>query len=466
MVVTLLAIATSLALAAPQAAQSPSQDTAGAPASAAVPARPPVSAIGPWATEIAAMFQAGNLDGISARFDPRLASLLSPEGFRDGWVGIEEKNGKLQSIGTPVVKNAGPVDIAVMAARFEKVEWTLTVAFDAEGRIISLRFTPMSPDAAAKAPPPIEFHAPPYANAKKFRDAAVKFGESPWVLPGTISMPVGKGPFPGVVLVHGSGPLDRDETVGGTKVFRDLAWGLASQGIAVLRYDKRTRVHGDKPGSAPATVKDEVVDDAVAAVKALRETEGVDPRRIVVIGHSLGGYLIPRIARADGKLAGVVTLAGSTRQVHELIHDQLDYLVENGAATEEDVAPMRADADAIKALDPTRPPPAGRVMGAPPGYWLDLRKYDPAAIAHENAVPILVLQGGRDYQVTSKDLEGWKRELSGDKFATFRTFPKADHLFVFGTGKSLPSAYTKPGNVAGEVVNVIAKWVKGLKPRS
>ena len=459
MFATILAVATSLALSAPQAAPAPAAQDPGSPP------RPPVSAIGPWATEVAAMFQAGNLDGISARFDPRLASLLSPEAFRDGWVGIEEKNGKLQSIGAPVVKNAGPVDIAVMAARFEKVEWTLTVAFDAEGRIISLRFTPMSPDAAANAPPPIEFRAPPYANPKKFRDSDVKVGEAPWVLPGTLSMPVGKGPFPGIVLVHGSGPLDKDETVGGTKVFRDLAWGLASQGIAVLRYDKRTRAHGDKKGSAPATVKDEVIDDAVAAVNVLRATPGVDPRRIVVLGHSLGGYLVPRIVRADGKLAGAIALAGSTRPVYQLIHDQLDYLVENGAATEADVASMRADADAIKALDPTRPPPAGRVMGAPPGYWLDLRKYEPAAMAHENAIPFLVLQGGRDYQVTSADLDGWKRELSGDKFVTFRTFPKADHLFVFGEGKSLPSSYPKPGNVAGEVVNVIAKWVKGLKPR-
>ncbi len=462
MFATIVAVVTSLALSAPQAAPAPSaQDPAAPPAAP----RPPASAIAPWASEVAAMFQAGNLDGISARFDPRLASLLSPEDFRDGWVGIEEKNGKLQSIGAPVVKNAGPVDIAVMAARFEKVEWTLTVAFDAEGRIISLRFTPMSPDAAAKALPPIEFRSPPYANPKKFRDSAVKFGEEKWVLPGTISMPAGKGPFPGIVLVHGSGPLDRDETVGGTKVFRDLAWGLASQGIAVLRYDKRTRVHGDKKGSAPATVKDEVIDDAVAAVNALRATPGVDPRRIVVLGHSLGGYLVPRIVRADGKLAGAIALAGSTRPVYQLIHDQLDYLVENGAATEADVASMRADADAIKALDPTRPPPAGRVMGAPPGYWLDLRKYEPAAMAHENAIPFLILQGGRDYQVTSADLDGWKRELAGDKFVTIRTFPKADHLFVFGEGKSLPSSYPKPGNVAGEVVNVIAKWVKGLKPR-
>jgi dienelactone hydrolase len=293
----------------------------------------------------------------------------------------------------------------------------------------------------------------------------VKVGDAPWVLPGTLSLPAGKGPFPGVVLVHGSGPQDRDETVGGTKVFRDLAWGLASQGIAVLRYEKRAKVHGDKVGSAPVTVKDEIVDDAVAAVKVLRLQKGVDPRRIVVLGHSQGGGMVPRIAAADGKLAGVISLAGSTRPTQDLIDDQLDYLVANGASTEADVAALRAEAQKIRALDPAKTPPAERIMGAPPAYWLDLRAYDPGATAARNAIPILVLQGGRDYQVTGKDLDGWKKGLEGASFARFHTFPKANHLFVFGEGKSLPAEYQKAGNVAGEVVELIAKWVKGLPPR-
>ncbi len=452
-------VALALSLAVAQAVPAPE-----AKGSLPSPAKAPAESVKQWATEVAGMFMSGKLDGIAARFDPRLATLLSPEAFKDGWVGIEAKNGKLKSIGAPVLKDAGPLDIAVMAAAFEKVEWTLGVAFDVQGRITSLRFTPMSPNAAANAPPPVEYRAPPYAEPKKFRDSAVKFGDEKWPLPGTISMPAGKGPFPGVVLVHGSGPLDQDETVGGTKVFRDLAWGLASQGIAVLRYDKRTRVHGDKVGSAPMTVKDEVIDDALAAVATLRQTPGVNPRRIAVLGHSLGGYLVPRIAAADKHLAGVIALAGSTRPVHELIQDQLDYLVENGAAREEDVAPMRADAAAIQAIDPAKTPPAGRVMGAPPSYWLDLKSYKPAVLAHLNAIPILVLQGGRDYQVTSKDLDGWKKELAGDKFATFKVFPRANHFFVYGEGKSLPVEVMKPGNVDGEVVQTIAKWVKGLPP--
>jgi dienelactone hydrolase len=459
MLATIAALAASLALAAPQAEQ---------PALApAAESNAPTASVVPWANEVAGMFQAGNLDGISSRFAPNLASLLSPEAFRDGWAGIEQRVGKLQSFGALSVRKTGSTDSAVLPVKFEKADWILTLAFDGDGKITSLRFAPASlgGGAAAAAPPPPEFRAPPYAAPGKFSDSEVKIGEAPWVLPGTLSMPAGKGPFPGVVLVHGSGPQDRDETVGGTKVFRDLAWGLASQGIAVIRYEKRSKAHGDKVGSAPVTVKDEIVDDAVAAVALLRGRKGVDPRRIVVLGHSQGGRMVPRIAAADGKLAGVVSLAGSTRPIPDLVEDQLDYLVANGAAVEADVAPLRAEAQRIRSLDPAKTPPGERIMGAPPAYWLDLRAYDPGATARGNGIPILVLQAGRDYQVTGKDLDGWKKGLAGGSFATFHTFPKANHLFVFGEGKSLPADHQKSGNVAGQVVDLIARWVKALPPR-
>jgi dienelactone hydrolase len=460
MIATIAALAASLALAVPQATPAPSSP---APQPAAPEAQAPAASVEPWAREVAALFQAGNLDAISARFSPRLASLLSPEAFREGWVGIEKKNGKLLSMGEPVLQKAGPTAAAIVPASFEKAVWTLTLAFEPDGKIASIRFTPAPPPSAA-APPP-EFRAPAYADPAKFGDSDVNVGEAPWILPGTLSMPVGKGPFPGVVLVHGSGPQDRDETVGGTKVFRDLAWGLASQGIAVLRYEKRTRAHGDKVGSAPVTVKDEVVDDAMAAVRLLRATKGIDPRRIVVLGHSQGGSLAPRIAAEDKHLAGVISLAGPTRPIYDVIEDQLDYLVENGAVKAEDVEPLRVDAEKIRALDPTKTPLPDRIMGAPQAYWIDLRTYKPGATAARNGIPILVLQAGRDYQVTKKDLDGWKKELEGTKIAKFHTFPTANHLFVFGEGKSLPAEYQKTANVGETVVNLIGSWIRGLPPR-
>ncbi len=132
-------------------------------------------------------------------------------------------------------------------------------------------------------------------------------------LPGTLSLPLGNGPFPAVVLVHGSGPNDRDETIGPNKPFRDLAHGLASRGTAVLRYEKRTKQHPILMSltRSSVTVKEETIDDAVAAVEVLRNHNKIVPNRIFVLGHSLGGMLIPRIAKAEAGIAGLRPGAGS-----------------------------------------------------------------------------------------------------------------------------------------------------------
>src|SRR5712692_10414563 len=117
--------------------------------------------------------------------------------------------------------------------------------------------------------------------------------------PAKLSLPVGAVPFPAVVLVHGSGPNDRDETVGQLKPFRDLAWGLASRNVAVLRYEKRTKAHAGQMAAQRErlTVKEEVVDDALAAVARLCQVTTIDLQRIFVLGHSLVGTLIPRIGK-------------------------------------------------------------------------------------------------------------------------------------------------------------------------
>ena len=135
----------------------------------------------------------------------------------------------------------------------------------------------------------------------------------PVPLPGTLTLPSGKGPFRGVVLVHGSGAGDRDETVGGNTPFRDIAWGLAQRGIVVLRYDKRSKVAPAWFAKAGFTVYDETIQDALGALTLLRQQPEIEATLTVVLGHSLGGMVAPRIALADSKLAGVIVMAGATR---------------------------------------------------------------------------------------------------------------------------------------------------------
>jgi dienelactone hydrolase len=322
------------------------------------------------------------------------------------------------------------------------------LVFDKAQKIAGFSVKPAA--AAAWAPPP-------YANPNAFAGRELTIGDE-FVLPATLTLPKGAGPFPAVVLVHGSGPNDRDETVGSIKPFKDLAWGLASRGVAVLRYDKRTFAHPERSARiTPFTVKDEVVDDARAAVGAMAATAGVDPKRIFLLGHSLGGTVAPRIANDEPRLAGLIIMAGAARPIEDAMLDQMRYLG-YGADT---IASVARTVEQIKSPS-LRPEDSVDLLGSrsPGAYWLDLRGYRPADLAASLSMPLLILQGGRDYQVTSVDYEAWKRALDGRPNATLTLYPALNHLFVAGTGPSGPEEYTRAGHVAAEVIRDIAAFVQ------
>jgi fermentation-respiration switch protein FrsA (DUF1100 family) len=309
-----------------------------------------------------------------------------------------------------------------------------------------------------------DWTAPAYVTQGAFHEREVQVVSGSVSLPGTLSMPAGGGPFPGIVLLHGSGPQDRDETIGGFRPFQDLAQGLASHGIAVLRYDKRTKVYQKElAGTNDLTIRQEVIDDALAAIKLLRETPGVDRGRVFLAGHSLGGILAPRIGVLDGSVAGVVLLAAPSRPMSDVIGDQARSLLEPGAPEAQRLmAPgILKEANALADLYAGRPgPPSGLILGASASYWLDLKSQLPLDAARSLGKPILVLQGERDYQVSMADFYGWKKELGGRQGVVLKSYPALNHLFSPGEGRSSPAEYEKPGHVAAEVVDDIAAFVK------
>ena len=150
----------------------------------------------------------------------------------------------------------------------------------------------------------------PTPTRRRFEEREVTIGSGALAVPGTFSLPRGRGPHPGVVLLSGGGPFDRDETSGPNKPLKDLAWGLASRGVAVVRFDKVTFAHASQVADAPDfTMTDEYVPHAVAAVHLLQRQPNVDPARVFVLGHSMGGKVAPRVAAAEPSVAGLVILA-------------------------------------------------------------------------------------------------------------------------------------------------------------
>ena len=420
------------------------------PADAALTAR---------AREVVERLASGDVAPIVPMLDDTMKAAIDEARLRAIFPAVIVQAGAYKGLEGIRTELRGPNRVVFVTCAFERNQVDVAVAFDGSGRITGLRLFPVVAPAASYSPPS-------YVDPAAFRDEPITVDAGGWPLPGTLTVPVGAGPFPAIVLVHGSGPSDRDATAGGSRVFRDLAEGLATQGIAVLRYDKRTRVHAARIAALTSfTSKEEVVDDAVAAVRLLRSRKEIRADRVFVLGHSFGGMMAPRIAAAGPGVAGLVILAGNVRSLEQAILDQTRYLANLDGAVSADeqsqidaAVKLVADARTLKASDP---PLGVGAVSAPASYWLDLRGYDPAAAAATLTQPVLVLQGERDYQVTmADDFAAWRRALGARPNAQLKSYPLLNHRMIAGAGPSQPAEYLAPGHVDVEVVRDIAAWIK------
>ncbi len=309
-----------------------------------------------------------------------------------------------------------------------------------------------------------ETPTPTYVDAGAFEEGAVSFGAEPFILSGALSMPVGAGPFPALVIVHGSGPQNRDGLLGPLTIYRDLAQGLASRGIAVLRYDKRTLTYGAEITiDETFTIDSESTDDALQAVSFLRQQDGIDSARIFVLGHSQGAMVTPRILARDDAIAGGILLAAPARPFSALLNEQLAYIAE--------VNPSALESPTVKYLqdlaDRYNQVAAGAsyedAFGQFATYTQSIERLDAVAEARDISAPLLIMQGERDYQVTMADFARWHDELGADERMTFRSYPELNHLFMASgdlSRLSIPQDYELPAFVDARVIIDIADWIK------
>jgi dienelactone hydrolase len=409
---------------------------------------------------------AGDADAALRDFSPAARAQVTPDTLVQASTALRSQLGEPGVRGEPRHGCEGERAVMLQRIAFERAELDAKVSFDADGAIIGLLLVPPTeatpcPGQAADAAPAAAAPALPDG----ITEAAVTVGAEGWPLDGILTRPDTAADVPAVVLVHGSGPLDADETVFANKPFRDIAHGLAQRGIASVRYVKRTRAHGDrlKRERPDYTIDDETVDDAVAAVRWLREREGIDRDAVFVLGHSLGGLMAPAIGAREPALAGLVLVAGPSRPAEDLLLEQVRYLADSQGITAEQIAQLEAGRQRIKALARGEDVDAPLPLGMSAAWWRSMSAHDPIATARGLAMPMLVLHGGRDYQVTADDFEGWRTGLAGRDDVVFRLYPRLNHLFLDGDAPSMPSEYLKAGHVDEAPIADIAAWITTVR---
>ncbi len=236
--------------------------------------------------------------------------------------------------------------------------------------------------------------------------------------------------------------------------------------VADNSYEKRTKHYAAELAKVKEqiTAEEETITDALAAVSLLRNIPEIEKRRVFVLGHSLGGMLIPRIGLRDKQIAGFVIMAGTTRPIEDVLYEQYEYIfnLDNQLTDDEQnqLKQLLAQVQLVKSANLTENTPSTILpLSVPANYWLDLRDYDPAKEAAKLTIPFLILQGERDYQVTVADFKRWQNSLSSHKNVRFKLYPSLNHLFIPGKGKSVPSEYEIPGHVYKSVIGDISDWI-------
>jgi dienelactone hydrolase len=389
-------------------------------------------------------------------FDESVQAKVPAETLQKIWTDLNTKFGKYESADVIQSKTQGEFIVVLMEGKFANDSQRFIMAYNKTEKLVGFLLQPKSTAAT--------YTKPAYADTNLYRETEIRIkGLKNDDLVGMLTVPKNAKNFPIVVLVHGSGPGDMDETVGANKPFKDLAAGLAAQGIATVRYVKRTLVYPAEMTGA-ITVKEEVLNDAVKGVELAATIPGVNTKEIYLFGHSLGGMLAPRLATLAPQLKGIILAAAPARKLSDVITDQNKYmfaqLKDTTAATKKllDTALLDINRSRITKLGNMKPDSI--VLGLPAAYWIDLNNYDQVATAKKLSKRILILQGGNDFQTSDTDYKLWNAALAKKSNATFKFYPELNHLLTVQTEKGNSQQYLTPANVSEKLITDVATWIK------
>ncbi|HEY7406237.1 MAG TPA: alpha/beta hydrolase [Candidatus Angelobacter sp.] len=425
----------------------------------------------------------GTLDAGSAKLRVLFRITSTPEGLQATLTSIDQGGGAIPVTSvkreglniTMEIKNVGGSFTGVFDQTLTKIEGTWSQ--NGANRPLTVNRTDPGKISASAKPRPQEPQKPyPYrAEDVKYenKSAAITLG-------GTLTLPQGKGPFPAVLLITGSGPQDRDEALLGHRPFLVLADYLTRKGIAVLRVDDRGV--GDSTGNFSTATTADFATDVEAGVAYLKTRPEVDTHKIGLVGHSEGGVIAPMVAARNRDLAFIVMMAGTGVPGDQVIAEQTRLILEadglsheaaakRGASELETLALVKQEKDPAVLAQKLREKLAGTLPEAQIGAaimqanspWMRyFINYDPAITLSKVTCPVLVLNGAKDLQVPpAQNLPPIRRalEAAGNKHFEIVELPGLNHLFQTATTGS-PSEYSQIDETMAPVaLEKIASWI-------
>lgn len=418
----------------------------------------------------------GNGHVVQGELDPKMRRTMNPEAMKVMMGDLLTRGGGLRSVepATLSVQSDGRV-VAMVPMHMKRNSVCSQIVFDRVAPLCkivgfsilpwdeSMRPAPATPADAASAPVP----APSYANPDTFRETHVELPFANGPLKGILALPVTAGetvPVPGAVLLPGMGAFDPDMSVGRTRVFRDIAQGLASKGVAVLRFET---IEHAKPTGADAEpawhdLEDWRLEHARDAVAWLVARPDVQDDNVTVVGHNLGAYVAPIVAR-DTAAARVALLAPPAVPISAWLGDQARRFVEASPELNPDArATFERVAAAADRLAKGELVDDETVLDCSAVIWKDLQRLNPAEELAASNKSARIFFASADFLVPPASAAAWQAVADAKPHAIkATTIASANHLFVpVESDAATVDNISTPGNASAELVEELAAFAK------